>query len=349
LGNKLFAFGRIDGDEVTTCLDAATGDVVWQDKYPTAPVYNIASSYAGPRSTPAVAEGKIFTLGVNGTVSCLDVAKGKVVWRKETKPFPKFNSSTSPLIVDGKCVVFLDALTAFDPANGDVKWMGPKGGVDGPYGSPVLMTVDGTKQIVTPATKSLVGVSVADGKELWHVDLPKGSYSITYGTPVIDGRTVIYGVALKGSGITLAFTIEKKGDSFTATELWKSTGSYQYNTPVLDDGLLFGLSTGRTFYCTDAKSGKELWKDSTPRGEAGGVLNAGSVILALTGPPSAKGKGSETASGDSELVAFEPSRTGFKEVAHYKLSPSAGLAYPIVVGNRVYVKGNSEITLWTVD
>jgi outer membrane protein assembly factor BamB len=350
VGDKLYAFGRIGGDEVTTCLDAATGKPLWQDKNSTTAIGGPASGYGGPRSTPAVADGKIYTLGVHGTVSCLDAASGKEVWRKDTGEEPQFATSMSPLVADGKCVVFLDALTAFDVTSGEVKWKGPSGT---PYGSPVLMTVDGTKQVVTPTTNSLVGVGLADGKVLWQTKLPAGKYTVNYSTPIIDGQTVIYGSPSKGSGTSSALHIEKKGDSFTATELWKSTGTYQYNTPVLKDGLLFGLSLDKTFFCMDGKTGKVLWTDDTPRGEAGGVLNAGSVILALTGPAAAggkgKGKGSETAAGDSELVAFEPSSAGYKEVAKYKLSPGTGLAYPLVAGNRVYVKGNTELTLWTID
>ena len=164
-------------------------------------------------------------------------------------------------------------------------------------------------------------------------------------------ETVIYESPTKGTGTSMALKIEKKENAFTATEVWKGTGCYQYNTPVLKDGLLFGLSSNKMFFCADAKSGKVLWTDDTPRGETGGLINAGSVILALTGPASGggKGRGSETATGDLELTAFEPSSAAYKEVAKYKLSPGAGLAYPVVVGNRVYGKGNSEVTLWTID
>jgi outer membrane protein assembly factor BamB len=397
VGGKLYAFGRIDGDEVTTCLDANTGKTVWQDKHKTAAVGGPASGYGGPRSTPAVADGKVYTLGVNGTVSCLDAATGKVVWRKETEQSPQFKTSTSPLVADGKCIVFLDALTAFDAATGDVKWKGPTGA---PYGSPALLTVAGTKQIVTPTSNQLVGVSLADGKVLWQVKLPGSGYNPNYGTPIIDSQTVIYCAPAKGgAGTSMALKIDKDGDGFKATEQWKSTAGYQYNTPVLKDGLLFGLSAEKTFFCMDAQTGKVLWTDETPRGEAGGVLSAGSVIVALTGPAAGgkgggkggfggkeggkggdggkgKGKGDfgkgdfgkgggfggkggkgggkggfggEQATGDAELIAFEPSGAGFKEVAKYKLSPGTGLAYPIISGNRVYVKGNKEVTLWTID
>ena len=266
VGDKLYTIGKIGGDETTTCLDAVAGKVLWQDKYPAATVNKSAAGYAGPRSTPAVAGGKVFTLGVDGTVSCLDADSGKVVWRKPTKKFPRSTASCSPLIVDGKCIVFLDALVALDTANGDVKWTGPKGTKDGPYGSPILMTVDGVKQIVTPTANALVGVALADGKELWKKDLPGSGYTINYGTPVIDKQTVYYWVPNKGGkGTSMAFKIEKKDDGFAVNDLWKGGGSYQYNTPVLKDGLLFGLSSSKNFCCWDAKTGKELWKDTTAR------------------------------------------------------------------------------------
>jgi len=137
VGDKLYAFGRIDGDEVTTCLNATTGKVVWQEKYSTAAVEGAARGYGGPRSTPAVSEGKVYTLGVNGTLSCLDAATGQIVWRKGSGEPPRFYTSASPLIADGKCIVFGSALTAFDVTSGEVKWKGPGGT---PYGSPVLMT-----------------------------------------------------------------------------------------------------------------------------------------------------------------------------------------------------------------
>ena len=323
VGDKLYIFGRIEGDEATTCLDASTGKMIWQDKYPTAAVGGPAQGYGGPRGTPAIIGGKVYTVGVNGMVSCLDTVTGKVVWRKDTKEAPQFKTSTSPLVADGKCIVFLGALTAFDAATGEEKWKGPSGT---PYGSPALMTVDGAEQVVTPTTNSLAGVSLADGKVLWQVKLPGGGYNVNYGTPIIDGHTIIYDAPARGGrGTSMALNIEKTGDGFKATELWKSTAAYQYNTPVLKDGLLFGLSPEKTFFCMDAKSGK---------GKGGGGKG---------------GFGGEVAAGDAELIVFEPSSAGFKEIAKYKLSPGSGLAYPILAGNRVYVKGNRELTLWGID
>jgi outer membrane protein assembly factor BamB len=340
VGDKVYVFAREGGDEVTLCLDAASGKPLWQDKYAAAKVTGPAAGFkvkfTGPRSTPAVAEGKICTLGVGGVVSCLDANTGKVVWRKETRAKPKFYTSSSPLIADGLCVVYVGALTAYDLATGAEKWKWDSG--ETPYGSPVLMTADGVKQVVTPTPSSVAGVGLADGKLLWQFKFKPSSYFGSYSTPIIDGQTVIYTATggRGGPGSTMAYKVEKKGDAFAAKEVWKTKQlAYQYNTPVLKDGLLFGLGTGMQFFCADAKTGKELWTDNLTHGEAGGVVAAGPVIMALTG--------------DSELVVFQPSAKGYMELAKYRVSATTGLPYPVISGNRVFVKGTSALTLWTID
>jgi outer membrane protein assembly factor BamB len=159
-------------------------------------------------------------------------------------------------------------------------------------------------------------------------------------------------VSSAGAG-TVAYQIEKKGDGFTPKELWKKTqGAGIYNTPVLKDGLLFGLSSGgggrggrggrggmgrgpTYFFCMDAKTGDVLWTDKTQRGECGAVLDAGSVLLALTS--------------NSELVAFKPSKKGYEELAKYKAADSPTWAYPVIAGNRVFVKDRDKVTLWTIE
>src|SRR5437868_5506724 len=83
VGDKVFVFSRQGENEVTRCLSAETGEAVWQDKNPVQGISGPAQSFAGPRSSPAVADGKVVTLGVRGTLSCLDAASGKVIWRKD--------------------------------------------------------------------------------------------------------------------------------------------------------------------------------------------------------------------------------------------------------------------------
>jgi outer membrane protein assembly factor BamB len=284
-----------------------------------------------------VADGKVCAFGVNGLLVCLDAAKGDVVWKHDTSGVPQFHTSTSPLIVDGKCIVFAGSLTAYDLASGENKWKWS--GAGAPYGSPVLMTVDGTKQIVTPAAGSIVGVSL-DGKELWKTAYGggkggkgMGGYNDNMITPIVDGSTVF--CCGQDAG-TVALKVEKQGEGFKVNELWKKKeGAHKYNTPVLKDGLLFGLTKGAQFYCMDAKSGEVLWTDSKKRGECGEILDAGSVLVALTS--------------DSKLEVFEPSNKGFMEVAHYDVAKTATWAAPIVAGSRIFVKDQDSLTLWTIE
>lgn len=328
VGNRLYVFGRLGGEEVTQCLDAATGKALWQDRYAAVTVNGAAGQHPGPRSTPAVAEGKLCTLGVGGVLSCLDTATGKVVWRKDSMAWPRFYTSSSPIIEAGKCIAYLGgqgngAVTAFDLNTGEEKW---KWSGEGPsYGSPVLMTVAGTTQLVTLGERSLLGLSVADGKLLWQTALAAGRYNT--GTPIVDGATVI----CAGQ----AFKVEKQGDAFTVKDLWKGQAPHQYNTPVLKDGMLYGL-TGRTnFYCASAQTGEVIWTDMAQRGECGAVFDAGTVLLALTS--------------NGELVAFKPGTKEYTELAKIKVAETPPWAYPVIAGKRVFVKDRDAVTLWTFE
>ncbi len=341
VGDKIYVFTRQGGDEATLCLDAADGHEIWHDKYAAAAVSGAASRHPGPRSTPAVADGKVCTLGVGGVLSCLDADKGTVVWRKESKEHPRFYTSSSPIIVDGKCIAEVGTegdggIAAYDLADGAEKWKWPGAGPS--YASPVLMTVDGTKQIVALTDKSVVGVSAADGKLLWQIPFRSGGMgSYNSITPLVDGPTVYY--AREGSGTT-AIKVEKKDDGFTARQLWqKSESAGKYNTPMLKDGLIYGLSAaGRgatNFFCMKADTGEAAWTDSAKRGECGTVYDAGNVLLGLTS--------------DSQLVVFKPGDKGYTEVAKYKVADSPTWACPIIAGNRVIVKDKDSLTLWTIE
>jgi outer membrane protein assembly factor BamB len=347
VGDKIYVFTRDDENEIIWCLDAAKGTEVWKDKYAAKPANVPMGEHKGPRSTPAVADGKVCTFGVAGVVSCLDAAKGMVLWRKDTKEWPGFYTSASPIIVDGSCILHIGkdggrgmegkgAIIAYDLATGDEKW---KWSGDGPgYASPVLMTVDKTKQLVTLTEKSVVGIGAADGKLLWQVSLPAGRMLYNSITPIVDGQTVVY--AREGTG-TIALKVEKKDDAFATKEVWnKKDSPGKYNTPVLKDGLLFGLApSGRGatyFYCMKAETGEVLWKDDkNKRGECGAVFDAGTVLLALTS--------------DSNLVVFKPNDKEYAELAKYKVADSPTWACPIIAGNRVFVKDKDSVTLWTME
>jgi outer membrane protein assembly factor BamB len=336
---KLYIFARQGDEEVTLCLNAADGKTVWTNSY-AAPAVSPpdGSQHSGPRSSPAVANGKVFTLGVGGTLSCLDAATGKMLWRKDEFPgTPRFHTGMSPIVVDGLCIAHLGgqgngAIVAYDLATGDQKW---KWTGEGPaYASPALMTVEGTKQIVAMTDKSVVGVAAADGKLLWQVPFAASGMAYNAATPIVDGQTVIF--TGQGRG-TKAVKIEKTADGFAATNiLWSAQTGTQFNTPVLKDGVLYGLSDRGMFFCINAKDGSAGWTDTTRRGgNYAAMLDAGAVILAL---PS-----------NSELTVIKPSDKEYSEVAKIKVADTPVYASPLVVGNKVYVKDRDSLTLWAIE
>jgi outer membrane protein assembly factor BamB len=334
VGDKIYTFTRQGNEEVIRCIDVGSSKELWKDRYNAPATFTGDKAHAGPRSTPAVADGKICTLGVTGILSCIDTDTHKVVWRKDTKTFPQFHTGSSPLIANGKCIAFVGGtkgeLVAYDLTNGDSKWKWT--GEGAPYGSPVLMTVDGVQMVVTLTTGSLIGVDLAGGKLQWKVPMAAKS---NMATPVIDGDTVY--CSLEGAG-TVAVKVEKQGDKFTGKEVWrKKQGSGKFNTPVLKDGLLYGLSPapGSNFYCMDARTGDVLWTDKTPRGECGAIVDAGNVLIGLTS--------------DEKLLVFQPSNKEFKQIASYKVGDSATWAYPIVSGNRIFVKDQTTLFLYVID
>ncbi len=338
--DRLYAFGRVDADEVTTCLDAATGNPIWTDKYAAQAVTGpSARGHTGPRSSPLVADGHVITLGVAGVLSCLNAETGKMEWRKDEFPkvVPQYFVAMSPIVVDGMVIAHLGgkgnaAVEAFDLKTGDVKW---KWAADGPaYASPVLLTVAGTRQIVTQTESNVVGIAAADGKLLWQIPFAVTGMGYNAATPIVDGDTVIYTGQSRG---TTAVKVEKKGDAFSATQVWKNpTIATQFNTPVLKDGLLFGLSDRGTFFCLKADTGQTAWTDVTARGtNYCEIVDAGSVLIALTS--------------SSDLLAYKPSDKGYEEVAKLKVGSGATYAYPVVDGNRIYVRDNATLSQFVVE
>jgi outer membrane protein assembly factor BamB len=339
VGNKLYVFTRQGDEEVTLCLNAGNGKELWKDKYAAQAVTGAARKHPGPRSSPTVANGKVLTIGVGGVFSCLDASNGKVLWRKDPFPkiIPRFFTSMSPIVVDRIAIAQLGAqgngaIIAYDLATGNEKWRWADEGPD--YGSPALLTVARTKQIVTPTEKSIVGIAVNDGKLLWQLPSipPRRAYNAA--TPIVDGQTVIY--AAKGRG-TKAIKIGKQGNAFVTKELWSNAElGTQYNTPVLKNGLLFGLSDGGNLFCINAENGQTAWTDNTQydRGGFTAIVDAGSCLMAL---PSS-----------SELIVYKPSKNRYEELTKIKVADTPTYAHPVIAGKRIFIKDQESVALLMV-
>ena len=370
--DKLYVHSREGGDEVVRCLNAATGEEIWKTKY-ACPGSNDPGGFVGPRSSPAVGEGKVVTLGAAGMLSCFDAKSGKKLWSEEGfKSHPRFFTSSSPVIADGLAIAQLGGdddgtVAAYDLATGKQKWKWT--GAPTAYASPMIMTVDGNKLVIGQVMDGIVAINSADGKHVWETFFEGGGGMIYRATtPIVEGDTLIY----LPDGPATAIKLSKSGEKVVSSKLWSNQDSpVKYNTPVLKNGLLFGLTTRSELFCLDTKDGKTLWTKaiaaSSPsppagapppapppggfggkgkgrggmgmgmRGQTGygSIVDAGPVLFALT--PS------------SQLIAYEPSDKAFKQLASYKVADKPTYAHPIVAGNRIYVKDADSVTLWTLE
>ena len=338
LDGKLFVFSRQGNEEITRCLDAATGKELWRAAHDAIELKGAARSHSGPRSSPAVADGKVVTLGVSGVLTCLDANSGEVLWRKDEFPNDAlaYYTSASPMIVDGMCIAQLGgkesgAIVAYDLDSGRERWRWE--GDPPAYASPVSMTVEGEKLIVAMTAQNVVGISATDGRLLWQTPFSVPRMSTNSATPVVDGQMVIYSAQNRGIN---AVRIEKNSDGYSVTKLWSNDDlSTVFNTPVLMDHLLFGLSERSNLYCLDARTGEVLWIDDARHARFGAIVNAGPALFALPN--------------NGTLTVYEANGAQYKQLAQYEVSESATYAHPVISGNRVYVQDQDSVTAWIIE
>ena len=342
VGDRVYQFSRIGDNETMTALDAASGKQVWQASY-AAPFTMMSATVQhgpGPKSTPVFANGRLYSIGMTGTVTAWDAASGKQVWQKpgDPKNVPTFTTHAFSPVIDRGIVIFHlgghnnGVITGFDAASGAVKWSWAG---DGPgYGSPVIADIGGTRQAITITQGKVVSLDTATGALLWERPFVSANNTNSV-TPVVDGQTVI--VSGNG-GPTVAFVVAKKGAQWATETVWENADiPSRFNDPVVLGDLLFGMAQRNSgqYYGVDMKSGKTLW-NSEPR-QAGKVAiqRAGDLIFLLEN--------------DGELVVARRSMTAFEPLKRYKVAEMETWSQPAIAGNRIFVKDVSSLTLWTVN
>ncbi len=338
-GGVVYQHARQGEEEVLLALDAATGKELWRAGAVPAP-YEMNSAARdhgkGPKSTPVVAAGRVYTLGIAGLLSAHDAKTGRLVWRKDfSKQFPTnsplYGTAMSPIVVGDLLIAHVGgpdkgALTAFDAATGAVKWSYD---ADGPaYSSPVLLTAGGERQVITFTQKELVAVSAATGAPLWKLPA-KTSYDTNCNTPVVFKDTVV--VSIEGQGL-VALRPAREGGKWAAREVWRNEENELYmNTPVLQGSTLYGLSVRKKgqFFAVDAATGKTLWQGPGRMGENASVMNLGGTLLALTN--------------DAVLYVLPASATSFAPSAQYTVATSQTWAHPVVLGDQLLIKDETTL------
>jgi outer membrane protein assembly factor BamB len=337
---RAFVHSRSGSDEVVSAFDLATGKPVWSARYP-APFKK--SQYAGeivagPFSTPLVADGRLFTLGVTAVLSAFDAATGEVRWRKDyskgvstAKLFT--GTAMSPLIYGGRLVVHVGddsagAFRAFDPATGAERWVLEGHGPG--YASPVVTSAGGAPQLITMTDRAVVGVDIASGALLWSLPFPD-TWNENVVTPVFaDGVLVISGTR-QG---TFGYRIEKSGPP---TRLWHNTDQPMYlSSPVADGSYVYGLSSKKQghLFCLDAKTGQARWAADGRFARSATLQSAGPNLIVLTT--------------DGDLVVVKRSPDKYEEVRRFSVASSTTWAYPVLLGSDLLVRNAEAVAMWSL-
>ena len=329
---------RQGDDEVVLCLNASDGRQLWRRAYavPYTPRADARSHGKGPKATPTISGGKVYTLGVTGIVSCLGLASGKLLWQKRfadrfKKTYPLYGAASSPLVEGKLCIVGIGghdngALAAYHKDTGQPAWELAK---DGPgYASPVAVDLAGQRQIVTLMQNRAVGVEPATGRLLWHVPFTT-PYDMNIITPVRYKDLIIWSGYNRG---TTAVRIVQDEKGMAAKRVWhRRHFSMFMSSPVIHGDHLYGLSQqgGGRLKCLALPGGEERWSSPGRMGEYVSIILAGGKLLVLRT--------------NGELLVVPADPTGYPDLARSRVATSPAWAHLALAAKRIYVKGRTQL------
>lgn len=345
---RAYLHTRVAGknEEAVTAFDIQKGKQLWQTTYARAPFESPFG--AGPRATPAIADGKLYALGVTGILSCLDAKTGKIIWQLDClKKFEAknltFGVSCSPLVTGKLVVVNVGgkgaSIVAFDKDKGTVVWQS----LDDPasYSSPIV--VDEGKmdsQIICLTGQQLVGLRTSTGKLFWSYPL-KDLLSESSTTPVqVNPDLLVASSVTFGSVGLKTFTRGKSKPG--AVEQWKNQHlACYFSTPVPVGKHLF-MVTGKLLpspqvdlRCVDVQTGKTLWQKPKLGKYHASLLRTGNDKLLMLDE-------------QGTLFLLEPDLKQYRELAQAKVCGPTW-AHPALSGGKLYVRDGKELICLKMD
>lgn len=347
-GTQAFTLVSRGGKETLVSLDIKSGKEQWAQTLADAKYDGGGDSGSrenkggdGPRSTPAVNDGKVYVIDAQLTVYCFDAKDGKKVWAHDVLKENggeniHWQNAASP-IIDGNLILLAgggkgQALLGLDKKTGDVKWKSEDDKMT--HATPVITDMLGTHQCIFFTQTGLVSVNPQSGKVFWRAPF---KYSTSTAASPVVSDDIVYGSAGYDVGAG-AFKIVKNGDTFTATELWRKEGNNlanHWSTPVVKDGCLYGMFSFKKYgqgplACVDIKTGDVKWEQAGYG--PGQVILSGDTVIALND------KG--------EVVFVKADPTKYTELKRETLVGGKIWSYPVLAYNHLFARSTKEGGCW---
>jgi outer membrane protein assembly factor BamB len=338
-GNRLIIFHRVENEDVVECLDAVTGKGHWKFAYATEYRDNFGKG-DGPRATPLIVAGRVFTLGPQGELHCLDLSTGKKAWvhflaKEYELPDNFFGIGTSPILENDLVLVNVGppggGVLAFNRETGKEAWRAKCEPAS--YSSPVAATIDGTRHVFFFTMNGLVSVDPKNGdirfQKPWRSRIRA---SVTAATPLVI-KDQVFISASYGTGAILLRVGKDDGE-----EIWKADDvmSNHYNTCIHKDGLLYGCDgrqeAGAQLRCVELATGRVRWTQAG-FGCANMILADGKLIAL---------------SEDGDLILLEPSPESYKELARVHVLSRPSRAPLALADGRLYARDDHKLICWNL-
>ena len=322
--------------EAVVCYDTATGRELWVHDYPAHFTERLGGD--GPRATPSIADGSVFSLGATGRLVCLDLSSGKLTWQvdilKDNENLP-WGMSGSPLVYDQVVVVNPGsqrttaagrAVVAYDRATGRQVWS--TGSTKAGYSSPMLVTLAGRRQILLLDGELLAGYDPQSGRELWC--FPWQTFQdINVSQPVVSEGDRVFISSGYGKGCALLKIVESAGNWKVET-LWQNQSMHcKFTSPVAYKGFLYGLDEG-ILTCLEEKTGQRKWRDG--RYGHGQLLLADDLLVIQ----------SET----GKLVLVEATPEGHHELGSIPALEGRTWNTPALADGKAYLRNSEEMACY---
>jgi outer membrane protein assembly factor BamB len=316
-------------DEIVSCYLLATGEPVWQHR--DSARFWESNAGAGPRATPTLSNGRIYSFGATGVLNALDASNGALIWSHNVasdtgKKVPGWGFASSPLVADDVVIVAATGtLVAYDLATGNRRWTGPAHG--GSYSSPHLASFDGVNQIILLSGAGATSVAPADGALLW--EYAWQGFTIVQPALLANGDILVSTSGDMGGLGVRRLAIAHVTGGWTVEAQWTSIGLKPYfNDLVVHKDHAFGFD-GSLLACIDLEDGKRKWKDGR-YGNGQLVLLAEQDLLLVV-------------SEEGGLVLVRATPDEFKELGRCPAIQGKTWNHPALAGEVLLVRNSEEM------